>query len=363
MALEYDFSSGFDFSSLSSITGSQLMQSINQLAPLSSKGLVIYGSSAPDVASNARYARYLWIDTSAAPYVVKYYNGAAWVSITIGAGAITNTMIATAAVSLLAADGTTYKITRAYDDANDATKARYMLWLDANGKRVEIASLSSVLATSSGTIAGIAGLAAGTDDQVLRMNGAAIQWETLNFASSIADGSLTPAKLTVATPGYIIRADSGTGIPAYVQYLPLTNIDPTGFVAYQAFRRNTGNTAWEAYSPLRASGTVNSTGADTGVAGVAGLETIAHGLVATPVTYKLYLKNLITDGGWAVNDEVPIEGFHEITTGTPAGASYADGTNIYFRYCDDVLRGQNKATGAAFSLTRANWRMVARAWA
>jgi hypothetical protein len=359
MAAEYDFASGFDFSSLSSITGAQLQQTVNGIAPLSNKGLVYYGSSAPDVAGNARYARYLWIDTSATPYVTKYYNGAAWVTIAPGAGGITEAMIAVAAVSLLDDDGVTYKITRAYNDANDVTKARYLLWLDANGKRVEIASLSSVLGTGSGTIAGIAGLAVGTDNQFLRMNGAAIQWETVDFASSITDGSIAPVKLSVGTPGYVIRLDAG-GVPTYVQHFPITNIDPGAAAAFQGIRRNSTNLAWEFYNAQRTGGLGVSNAADTSTAGMGGLDTIPHGLAAVPTHWKLFLKNLSTEGAWIADDLIPIESFHEETTGTPAGSSYADNTNIYFRYCDGVLRGSRKDTGAAFTVTRNLWRLVAR---
>ncbi len=92
MSAQNDFISGFDLSSVSSASQAQVMQAINGLAPLTNVGGIIVMSGAaaavPDVANNARFARYLWIDTQTAPYTLKTYNGSAWVTSTIGTGAL-----------------------------------------------------------------------------------------------------------------------------------------------------------------------------------------------------------------------------------------------------------------------------------
>jgi hypothetical protein len=95
MAVQYDFVSGVDLSALSSVTQAQLMQAINRLAPLANIGGVIYGPVAnfDDVGDtfmtdNPRCARYLLIDTTASPYTLKTWSGTAWVSSTVGTGAI-----------------------------------------------------------------------------------------------------------------------------------------------------------------------------------------------------------------------------------------------------------------------------------
>lgn len=367
MAAEYDFASGFDFSSLSSITGAQLQQTVNGISPLSNKGLVYYGSVAPDVVNNARYARYIWVDTSAAPYVAKLWSGAAWVTIAPGAGGITEAMIAVASVSLLDDDGVTYKITRAFNDANDVTKARYLLWLDANGKRVEIGSLASVLATGSGTIAGIAGLDVGLDNQILRMNGASINWETVNFASDIADGSVALAKLASGAANQLIRCD-GSGIPTYVSTINiLTAMEQGAAGALQEVRRNAANTAWEYHTPKFSKEMVEVTAAATLADGAF---PHAHGLGAIlPKKVEVVLVCVLNEAatGYTAGDEVDCPIVNPVAD--VAGASYfstaRDTTNITVLINNTAnMQVRHKATGVYTTITAAtNWKYRVRAWA
>lgn len=83
--MAYDVISGLDISSLASVTQAQLVQMVNQIAPLSNVGFVLAfdgaaagaaGVGFPDVTTNPRYVRYLWIDTQnrSAP-VLKRYSG------------------------------------------------------------------------------------------------------------------------------------------------------------------------------------------------------------------------------------------------------------------------------------------------
>jgi hypothetical protein len=112
MAAQFDFIAGVDISSLSSVTQAQLMQMINQIAPLSNIGGVIVqaGTStnphfnegdggSPSVTDNPRFARYIWLNThdaaTAAP--TPYYYDASmsrWSATNIAAESITDAEIA-----------------------------------------------------------------------------------------------------------------------------------------------------------------------------------------------------------------------------------------------------------------------------
>lgn len=115
MALQYDFVPGLDISALASVTQAQLLQMISQIAPLSNIGGIICQTATPDVASNPRFARYVWLDSNTSPPIAKVYNGAAWVSWSVGAAGITEAMIAAEAVKLASmkkSEATAYQIMR-----------------------------------------------------------------------------------------------------------------------------------------------------------------------------------------------------------------------------------------------------------
>lgn len=80
---QYDQQAGLDVSSLPSVSQSQLLQMINQSAPLSNIGFVLCfagdaagaaGVGFPDVTNNPRFIRYIWIDTQnpLSPSIKKY---------------------------------------------------------------------------------------------------------------------------------------------------------------------------------------------------------------------------------------------------------------------------------------------------
>jgi hypothetical protein len=96
-----DFVNGVDFTSRTNITQSILNQAVNSASPATNKGLVIFTNGAPNVANDPKLRRYIWLDTSFNPPVLKVYdtNTATWASNTVSAGSIGTLQLADAAVS------------------------------------------------------------------------------------------------------------------------------------------------------------------------------------------------------------------------------------------------------------------------
>lgn len=93
-----------------------------------------------------------------------------------------------------------------------------------------------------------------------------------------------------------------------------------------------------------------------------GLRTLAHGLGAAPSFFACRLKCATAEHNWTVGDEMQAEL-------SPSGATtinsiWADATNVYVRYSNtaNCFNGGNKTTGAAVTLTNANWRLIVRAY-
>lgn len=107
---QFDLIAGFDLNSVDSASQSEVMQAINQIAPLSNIGGVLYFSSVggtvwPSIAINPRFTRYLWIDTDTTPPVAKIYDGAGdtyadWTQIALPDGSVTTAKLAALAVTI-----------------------------------------------------------------------------------------------------------------------------------------------------------------------------------------------------------------------------------------------------------------------
>lgn len=98
----------------------------------------------------------------------------------------------------------------------------------------------------------------------------------------------------------------------------------------------------------------------------AGLLTLAHSLGTTPKLIKLKLKNVTTQGNWAVDDEVEINIGFSGDSGADRGCSvYADSTNVYVRFTSTASSFVvfNKTTGAATPITNASWNLIVEAYA
>lgn len=180
MSQQFDNIAGFDFSSLASVTQAQLLQAINQAAPLSNIGHLVVmdglaaeatGVGFPDVASNPRFVRYIWLDTNpsgvtpinrASPVFKRYigsYTGGPnnpsapsnlytdWEALAVADGSITTAMLRDRG----AAGGV--DVTRLKRNATgtaDASKRYFILRIDSAGQYVEIVSLDTAIADGGG---------------------------------------------------------------------------------------------------------------------------------------------------------------------------------------------------------------------
>jgi len=89
---------------------------------------------------------------------------------------------------------------------------------------------------------------------------------------------------------------------------------------------------------------------------------LGHGLSSTPSLYMIFAKCVSAQGNYSVGDEVPLSGEHRSNEGV---ALIPDGTNITCRIGSDIspISLLDKTTGAGFSATNANWKLIIRAWA
>jgi len=100
VASEYDFELSSDITSLATVEQSNIESMVKTLLPDPKHGGIVYGPNTPDVQSNPRYARYLWMKTNAVAATAKpefnTYDPSTgkWGSATIGTATVTNAMLA-----------------------------------------------------------------------------------------------------------------------------------------------------------------------------------------------------------------------------------------------------------------------------
>jgi hypothetical protein len=131
----------------------------------------------------------------------------------------------------------------------------------------------------------------------------------------------------------------------------------------QAIARTDNATAM---TPLRTEQTIAShkfTSADQTITS-AGLLTLAHGLPEVPGVISLAAVCQTTENNWAVGDVVWVSFNSTSETQNRMNAVWADATNVYVRFSDwtTCFSTADKTTGAAASLTNANWKLRVRAW-
>ncbi len=335
MAQQYDFNAGVDISALTSITQAQLMQMVQQIAPLSNIGGILYQSTTPDVANNARFARYIWLDSTTAPPVAKYYNGASWTAVAVSALSITNAEVsATAAIAVTKlAPGT----------------ARYVLRTNAAGTANEFVTPASAL--NSNELGVIKLTAAGSDSYLKTVSGVS-QWVDQTTERAAIASALSNLSPTVRAPGSnnTLLGTNGSGVVGFAAIGSLLannaiglNLLAVGGATTGQFLRFDGS----AWGPLSL-GLTKASGALTSDAlANASLETLAHGLGTAPKNVAFFLVNN-TGGavdGWSNAEEVPAYAVLA-SDNLPLFTWYADATNVYVRMRDVAnLELINKSTG------------------
>lgn len=88
------------------------------------------------------------------------------------------------------------------------------------------------------------------------------------------------------------------------------------------------------------------------------LASVAHGGIRVPDLMQLVLRCKITEGGWAVGDEIDAQ----MDDGSRAMHLWANATNLGFNYVGaGVTPSIRNTSGTLIAVTAANWRLVLRA--
>lgn len=370
MAAQNDFYSTLDVTSLTSITQAQLQQLVNQIAPLSNIGLIIAQSTTPDVASNSRFAFYIWLDTSSSPPTPKYYNSGTttWTAISVAAGSLTD-----AQWSAIAANGLT--IAKLYPPA---ASGRYFLQM--NSASTAWTAVAPTSALQSGDSVPVAALVNPGADGFLATYAGTVQWRTTAQAVTQIVGALTLPVINIDPTGNAgstsVIGWNGTVVKwdlvnNWITNLALAKISQGGATTNQHLKWD--GTTW---APVTLPFTSITSASTTGILSSVPLTsptvayTIPHGLSSTPKLMRVVMYCNANDAatGYSTGDEVPLEAISD-GAGLPCVTYYADATNIYINVTTAVITSASvyytKKAGStqAHPTSYANFTPKIYAWA
>lgn len=359
MSAQYDFDPGLNISALGSATAAQLMQLVSQAAPLVNIGGIIFQSTTPDVASNPRFARYIWLDSTTDPAVPKYYNAGttSWTAVSVAALSITNAEIsASAAIAVTKlAFGT----------------ARYVLRTNAAGTANEFVAPTSIF--NSDELAAVKVTSNGGTDGYLKSVSGVTQWianATERAAISASLNSLAPTVLAAGSNNTLMGTD-GSGVVKFaaIGSLLANNSIGLGLLAAGGAAANDilmyDGTNWVKTTPGIS---LSSAAINLGVQSANGINTtvhtFAHGLGTIPKhIYAVLVNTSSAEAGYATNDEVAIHSFRDTGDGNPVLAVSADATNITVCCVAAAsLEVPHKSTAVQTSVTEGQWKPKVYAW-
>lgn len=353
MSKQYDFKAGFDPSSVNTITQTQLLQMVQRMEPLSNIGGIIYSATAPDVANNPRFIRYIWMDSSTTPPIPKYYDGANWQSRDIADGSIVNSMLAARSVGV-------ENLSRTGDKSADASKAKYILRVDAAGQYIEIASLSTVLGDGLVPLVSLNRSGINVGDNILNWNGNELTWKSPSATTAQLDPSGSANQvLAMNAAGSAVNFrslyDILTALTAGGNFIPITAIDKGAASSYQVLRISAGGNIEWGTAPLSQTATiVGNPLADV----TAGVITIGNPLAAIPKNVYAVLRIETTVAGYVAGEEIPLWALQSFKTNSyNSGASWLnysfDAGNVYLTKGDfnTGIYIWNKTTGVQEEVT------------
>ena len=375
MSSQFDIIAGLDISSLSSVSQSQMMQAINQLAPISNIGFVIYMAGAsggaagvgfPDIIGNPRFVRYLWIDTqSAGNPVIKRYVGTVpsnlytdWAVVGVANNAIITSMIL---------DG---QITKAKMTSSGGTNG-YLLQVNNTGG-YDFVSFLSLFGT--GPIVPLSALNANSavNGQFMVYNSG---WgpSTFDLALALSNSTIDPAKISgsgIITPGALLKSVGG-GTPSWVAQSATSTLIENGSLSLSKLSRLGGGvngqvirdngTALEYATPIFSK---SITLVDTNP--IILITVLTHSLGVIPKLVVLRIVCVVNEPGlgYVVGDEIDI--FNIIDSSSPGFARacyyYCDSATIKIRLFSGANAPEIPSKDLAFALklgagwTAASWR-------
>ena len=344
IAADPDLVKGVDFTGLTSVTATKLNQLVDNAYVGTNRGMIIYSATTPDV-TETKLKRYLWLDTSVVPPLLKQYNTntASWAQIAATATVANNS------------------ITAAMMTANSVNTSNL---IDGAVTAVKIADL---------TITG-SKIAAGT---ITTTNIAANTITSANISTggiasaSLATGSVTGDKIAAGSVGLSSLTNGfalqGTNIASGT--ITSTNV-ATGGLALSNITTNTATS----YSSLVFNGSALVYGKPilryttnavfpSSTAGVytnlAGAGSFTHNLGAAPdyVVVTLVNKANNAGGGYSVGDQISLE---TISRNSAANAAlftvYSDSSVVdVFANALNAMTYINKAHTAVIDSSWANF--------
>ena len=357
MASQNDLVQGMDLAGQTQVSGADLEQLVREATPADNIAWIIVDATTPDVASNTRFARYLW--QSAAGAWPKYYTGATWSNLPVPSDAVSAEQIAAGSITLdkLSPDGTALQVVRMNAGGTALEFADFTL----GAQTVNVTSLikgtanqlliTNAAGTSQEWLTGadwftrvgqvvdasnlLQGLA--NTNEVLTWDGSS--WSPISVAAGLTDASVTLAKLSVTgTYKQVVRVKSG-GVGVEVGNVDAAVVTP-GTANQVMQTSNDGTTV-----SFRTLFTVSPATVMT-----AGTTTYAAGLTFTPKIMRCYASPTSVKNGYASTDQVDISMFsagHDASNDVPCGFYYdtaAGSFSAIFQSTTGVPMIVNKST-------------------
>jgi hypothetical protein len=359
VAVQYDVNAGLDISALSSVSQAQLMQMVQQLAPLSNIGGVLFQSTTPDVANNARFARYLWLDSTTNPPVPKYYNSGTltWTAVSVSALSITNAEIAAAAAIAITklAVGT----------------ARYVFRTNAAGTANELVTPASIF--NSDELGVVKLTSNGGTDGYLKSSGGVTGWVSNTTERAAIAAALSGLSPTVLTPGSnnTLLGTNGAGAVGFAAIGSILSNNAIGLNLLAGGGGTSGDilkfdgSNWVKVTPSikNYDGIAINSGTISGSNIATKIHTIPHGLGSIPklVHVRMRMTNAVADIGYNQNDEVDILGY--ATTSQNVQVTFCvDATNVTVLLHTTTGLLPDKAVGTYAGIDETKWFPVVYAW-
>lgn len=333
-ATEYDLNKGVDLTGASSVTATKLNQLVDNGTVATNKGMIIYSSTTPDTTNNARYTRFIWLNSSYTPPVPYVWNSSLslWTNITavssiadgsvtagkLGANAVYATNIANAQID------NTKMIAGTVNSNILGANSVYNFHL--TGSSIYSTNIvNGQLLNANYGAASITGdkIAPGSIGTSLLTNGFALQ------GTNIAAGTITSTNLAALSVG-------------------VSNIVVAG-TSNQVLSISTDGTAVQWRTPIR---THSYTGTSANTISTDGTQwrlTFAHTLPGTPKEIRPVVVCTSVDGTFNVDDEIPLSHIvSTISSGSPFTVM-ANATNIYVMYYTTPLGAFGRVLSQAAS--------------
>lgn len=289
-AAEADFRKGIDFTGLTSATGAQHNQLVDNATVAAKRGLVIVQTATPDTTTYPRYTNYLWLDINFTPPILKSWSWGVtnWVTATIPVNSVSTAIIQDGAVTNPKLATNSVNVAQLYD--NSVTSAKIVA-LAVTSEKIAVGGVDKTNIID-GTI-----------------NNTKIATSGI-VTTNIADGSVTTAKLANgAIVNTNLAINSVSNVNIIVNGVVNTNIAANAVARTNILDQAVNTNKLSFYIPEFVTSVTNAIPtAGTSV-------TLTHGLSGQPTAVRVVLKCVASDSntGYSSGDEIEI--FNVVETG------------------------------------------------